>query len=97
MNCRNGRLQGVSTETARCKSTFGERNAFGDLISIPQRAILLVQQDQVSLRRASGGAARLLQQHEPYEAHHFGLWKQVDEQPAQADRLAAQFGSRYPR
>ena len=41
--------------------------------------------------------ARLLQQHEPDEAHHFGLWKQVDEQPAQADRLAAQFGSCCPR
>lgn len=25
------------------------------------------------LPKASGGAARLLQQHEPYEAHHFGL------------------------
>ena len=86
----SGRLQSVSTETARCKSVFGERNAFGDLISIPQRAILLVQQDQVSLRRASGGAARLLQQREPYEAHHFGLWKQLD---GDADRCPDQTSS----
>jgi hypothetical protein len=52
----------------------------------------------ISFKSAAGrgGAARLLQQHEPYEAHHFGLCKQVDEQPAQADRLAAQFGSRVP-
>lgn len=67
MNCRNGRLE-VGTETPRCKSAFGERDAFGDLIFIPQGTSLLVQQDQVSVRRASGGAARLLQQHEPYEA-----------------------------
>ena len=60
---------------------------------IPQRAILLVQQDQLSLRRASGGAARLLQQHEPQQAHHLGFWKKVEEQSAQTDRLAAQFGS----
>jgi len=31
VNCRNGRLQGVGTETARSKSALGERDAFGDL------------------------------------------------------------------
>ncbi len=58
MNCRDGRLQGVSTETARSKSAFGERDAFGDLISIPQGAILPVQQDQLlrAARRDSGNS-----------------------------------------
>jgi hypothetical protein len=65
VNCRDGRLQGVSTETARSKSTLGERDAFGDLISIPQGAILPIQQDQISFRGGSSGAARFLQQHDP--------------------------------
>jgi len=56
VNCRNGRLQGVGAETARSKSALGERDAFGDLIPVPQRAILLLQQDQLSLRRDSSGA-----------------------------------------
>jgi hypothetical protein len=80
VNCRDSRLQGVSTETARSPSALGERDAFGDLISIPQRAILPVQQDQLSFCRASSGAARFLQQHESQQAHHFGLRKKVEEQ-----------------
>jgi hypothetical protein len=43
MNCRNGRLEGVGTETPRCKSAFGERDAFGDLIFIPPGTTLLVR------------------------------------------------------
>jgi hypothetical protein len=89
VNCRNGRLQGVGTETARCKGTFGERDALGDLIFVPQRAILLVQQDQLSFRRASGGAARFLQQHESQQTHHLGFRKKVEEQSTETDRFAA--------
>jgi hypothetical protein len=69
MNCRNGRLEGVGTETPRCKNAFGERDAFGDLIFIPQGTTLVVHK----IKSPSGElrAARLLRQHEPYEAHHF--------------------------
>jgi hypothetical protein len=42
VNRGNGGLQRIGAETARCKSALGERNAFGDLVLIPQRAILLV-------------------------------------------------------
>src|SRR5207248_7260812 len=59
---RNGRLQSVGAEVARLKSAFGERDAFGDLVPVPQRPVLLLQQDQVSVGRGSGGAARLVQQ-----------------------------------
>ena len=90
MNCRDGRLQGVSTETARSKSALGESDAFGDLISVPPGAILPVQQDQLSVSRASSGTARFLQQHEPQQAHHLGFREKVEEQSTQTDRLAAQ-------
>src|SRR5580704_4250641 len=49
VNGRNGRLQSVGAETARSQSAFGERDAFGDLLLVPQRPILLLQQDQVSV------------------------------------------------
>src|ERR1700737_4720989 len=83
------------TEAARSKSTFGEREAFCDLGPVPQRPILLLQQDQVSVGRGSGGAARLLQQHEPQQAHHLGFLEQVEQESAQTDRLAAEFGACY--
>jgi hypothetical protein len=72
VNGRNGRLQSGGTKAARSKSAFGERDAFGDLVLVPQRPILLLQQDQVSVGGGSGGAARLVQQHEPQQAHYLG-------------------------
>jgi hypothetical protein len=33
----------------------------------------VLQQDQVSVVRGSGGAARLVQQHQPQQAHHLGF------------------------
>ena len=51
VNGRNGRLQGVSAETARSKSALGERDAFGDLVLVPQRPILL--SSRISLPRQS--------------------------------------------
>jgi len=94
VNCRNGRLQSVGTEAMRCESTLGERNAFSDLVPVPQRPILLLQQDQVSVR-GSGGAARLLQQHVSKQTLHLGFRKQVEQQPAKTDRLAVEFGACY--
>jgi hypothetical protein len=45
---RNGGLQSVGTEAVRHQSALGERDTFGDLVSVPQRAILLIEQDEVS-------------------------------------------------
>jgi hypothetical protein len=56
VNGRNGRLQSVGTEPARSKRAFGQRDAFGDLVPVPRRTILLLQQDQISVARCSGGS-----------------------------------------
>jgi hypothetical protein len=93
VNGRNGRLQSVGAETARCQSAFGERDAFGDLLLVPQRPILLLQQDQVSVGRGSRRPTRLLQQHEPHEARRLRLPNQFDQESAQPYRLAAEFGA----
>src|SRR5208282_18155 len=93
VNGRNGGLQSVGTEAARSKSALGERDAFGDLVLVPERPILLLEQDQVSAARGSGGAPRLVQQHEPQQAHHLGFREQVEQESAQTDGLAAKFGA----
>src|SRR5439155_120506 len=77
VNGGNGRLQRVGTEAARWRSAFGERDALGDLVAVPQGAILLLQQDQVSVARDSRSAARLVQQHQRQQTHHFGIRQQV--------------------
>src|SRR5581483_8183981 len=98
MNGGNNRLQSVGAKAARLQSALGEREAFGDLIPVPQRPVLLLQQDQVSVGRGAGGAARLLQQHEPQQSHHLGfldlvLLEQIEQESSQADGLAAEFGA----
>src|SRR5215470_3087462 len=60
VNGRDGRLQSVGSEAARSKRAFGECDAFGDLVPVPQGAILLLQQDQVPVGRCSGGTTRLV-------------------------------------
>jgi hypothetical protein len=54
---------------------------------------LLLQQDQTSVGRGSGGTVRLLQQHQPQQAHHRGFREQVEPEFAQTDGLAAEFGA----
>jgi hypothetical protein len=69
----------AETEIETLRSRFEQQ---GETLPLSV-AYALVQQDQVSVRRASGGAARLLQQHEPYEAHHLGLRMVTPNEPTQ--------------
>ncbi len=67
------------------KSGLGEGDAFGDLVAVPERAILVVEQDEFSVGRGAGGAARLLQQHEAEQARDLGFGKKLEQEPAEAD------------
>src|SRR5204862_4301809 len=71
MNSRNRSLQCVGTEAAGLQGSLQQRQPFGDLLPVPERAILVLEQDQLLRsekfsRRAgipvatSGKAARLL-------------------------------------
>src|SRR5690349_10826778 len=93
----DSRLKRVGTEAVRRERVFGERNAFGDLLTIPSGPILLLEQDQFSVRRRARGAARLLEQHEAQQAHHLRFREQLDQQPAQTYRLPAQLGAGWLR
>src|SRR5690242_4571864 len=53
MNGGDGGLQCVSTEAARLQSSLNQCQSFSDLFTVPKRAVLLLQQDQISRRRHS--------------------------------------------
>jgi hypothetical protein len=56
----------------------------------PARAILILEQHQITGRVDACGAARLVQQHQRGKSLSFGIVVHVEEPAAQPDRLAAQ-------
>ena len=97
-----GSLQGVGAEAARLEGSLRECRSLGDLLPVPESAVLLVEQNEFSGGRGSGGATGFLQQHEGKQAQHFGLWgwqllQEAVQEPAQANRLAGQLGPGHLR
>src|SRR6266540_682204 len=72
------------------KRPFHEPYSLRDLIAVPQRAILIVEQDQVAGRGGAGGAAGFVQQHQREQAKRLRLRQQLDQQPTQPDCLGRQ-------
>src|ERR1700752_459748 len=97
MNGRNRSLQCVRAEAAGLQCLLQQGQPFNDLFSIPKRAILVLQQNQLARRRGSRGVTRFLQQHEGEQPNDFRFWLEFDEQPAQSNRLSGQLGPRYLR
>ena len=64
---------------------------------VPQRAILIVEQDQLARRRRARRAPRFVQQHQREQPERLGLRQQLDEQPAEPDRFAGQIVPRHRR
>ena len=55
VDCGNGCLQGVGTETPCSQRSFDQPHAFPDVMLIPQRAVLMFQQYEFfCFRRACG-------------------------------------------
>ena len=48
-----------------------ERDALGDRLAIPERAILLVERNQLAVRAGARGAARVGEQHQREQARDF--------------------------
>ena len=99
MNRRDRRLKRIGPEAARRKRTLDERQAFVDLVAIPEATILIVEQHDLAVGCRARRAPRFMQQHQREQAHRFGLGQQVDEQPAEPDCFARQVdaGQRRPR
>ena len=76
--------------TAGRQRPLHERDAFLDLRAIPERAILVFEQNHLAGRRRPGGAPRFVQQHQRQQAHRLGLRQQLHQQPSEPNRLARQ-------
>ena len=71
MHRRDGRLDRVHAELARGDGSLHKRPTFLNLRPVPQRTILVLQEDQVALGRGAGFAARFLKEHQGKQAQRF--------------------------
>ena len=71
--------------------------AFVDLFAVPQRPILLLEQQQLAIARLARRPTRVVQQHQREQAGRLGLREQLDEQAAEPNRLGAQVVTRERR
>jgi hypothetical protein len=86
-------------DRVRSRASAGERaldqlRAVGDLLAVPERPVLVGQQDELSRRRGARRAPGFLQQHEGEQAHGLGLRQQLDQQAPEPNRLARQVVAR---
>ena len=71
-----------------------QRQPLGDHLGVPQRAILIVEQDDLPVGIVTRGRARVLQQKQRGQPHDLGLGReQPQQQPREADRFVAQRGA----
>src|SRR5277367_1911290 len=74
MNGRNCSLQCVGAEGTGLQGFLQQCHSLGDLLPVPERAVLILQQNQLSGRRGSRGATGFMEQHQGKQAHDFRLW-----------------------
>ena len=89
------RLNRVGAEPLRGQCLPHAAQAFRNLLAIPERSILIVEEDDIAVARRACGAPRIVQQHQREKPHRLRLGQQIDEQAAEADRLAGQIATRH--
>src|SRR5271169_4227430 len=97
MNGRNRSLQGVRAEATRAQGFLHQSQSLRNLFAVPEGAVLMLQQNQLSGRRGPRRAAGFLQQHQSQQPIDFRLRLEPGQQPSKSDRLASDLGSRYFR
>src|SRR5215469_6000046 len=91
MQCGDRGLKSVGSARPASQRSFGQLQTLRNLVAMPQIAILLFQQNDLSRSRARV-PPRVMQKHQGKQS--FGLsrfWHEYVEQSPQANRLAAQF------
>lgn len=84
-------LQLVRAEAVAVQATAHERPALVQLLGVPPRAVLVAQQDEVSVRRDPGASPGVSQEHQCQQAQSLGLvGHELDQHAAEPDRLGAQ-------
>src|ERR1700680_1928996 len=75
-----------------------QRLALVDELPIPERAVLVGEQDEVAARRGTGSRTRLDEEHQRQQSDHLGfVGQQLCQQPHEPDRLRTQCASREGR
>src|SRR5579859_5450913 len=74
MNGCDRSLQCVSTEAAGVQGFLHQSHSLRDLLPVPERAVLMLQQNQLSGWRGSRGATGFLEQHQGKQAYDFRVW-----------------------
>ena len=88
------RLQLVRPAPAPAQRRLQDRQALGDLVALPAAPVLLLERDQRAAGVDPGRAAGVMQQHQGEQALGLRLvGQQLHQQPAEADRLAAEIGA----
>ncbi len=90
MHRGNRRLQAIRPGVPAAQAALHQGATFLDHVLLPQRTVLLVQQDQLTSGRDPRRAPGLVQQHQRQQAHHLRLGQQLQQQVAQADGFAGQ-------
>src|SRR5580700_8750981 len=80
-----GGLEGVGAEAAGREGTTDERSAFGDLPSVPERAILVVEENDFAVGRSTSCPAGFVKKHEGEQALGFRFRQEFEEQANEAD------------
>ena len=98
MHRRDRRLERVRAERAATRAPARTSAAPSAICSrFQQRAVLVVEQDQVARRRGARRAPRFVQQHQREQPDRLGLGQQLDQQPPEPDRLGREVVPRQRR
>ncbi len=91
MDGRNRSLQCVRAEATRAQGFLHQSHSLRNLFTVPERAVLMLQQNQLSGRRGPRRAPGFLQQHQGKQPIDFRLRLEPGQQPSKSDRLFAQY------
>src|SRR6185369_7409134 len=91
MTCRNRRLQSIVLSTAtESLGVFERRHASLNLRGVPQRAILIRQQDRLTIAATASRGARRIELHQSQEGVNFRLiGKKTHQHPSEPQGLVA--------
>ena len=94
MHRGNHRLQRVGARAPERERAFDQPEPCVYLLTVPERPILRVEEDDLAVGRRPRRAPRVVQQHQGQQADRLRLGQQVDEQPAQANGFTGQVRAR---
>ena len=91
------RLHRIRAHAAGVERAADQPRAFRDLGLVPERSVLVIEQDHFSLGGDAGRPPRVVQQHQREQAEGFGLRQQLHQQAAEPNRFCREIVPRQIR